>query len=159
MTTTMTPTDAIAEYLTRVQQLYGDVREWLSAEDARATFRDGEVALNEELVGRYNAQRLEATCSTGLKLTFVPRGLCVVGARGRVDVTGPLGREILVWVEEGGPALGFREGDEGAIEMVSGRAMYPGLPEGWAWEDIAGGRLRHVDRDVFLDQVVRSLSE
>jgi len=159
MTTTMTPTDAIAEYLARVEQLYANVREWLAAQDARAAFQDGEVALNEELVGRYKAARLKVTCSDGLRLTFVPKGLCVVGARGRVDVMGPLGREILVWVERGGPALGFRESDGGSVEMVSGRPMYPGLPEGWAWEDIAGTRLRHLDRDVFLNHVVRSLSE
>lgn len=159
MTTTMTATDAVAEYLERLEDLYCQVREWLEAEEPTPTFRLSDVALNEELVGRYKAKRLEVTRSDGLKVTFLPKGLCVVGARGRVDVAGPLGPEILVWVEEGGPALGFREGDEGSIEMVSGRPMYPGLAEGWAWVDNAGTRLRHFDRDVFLERVVRSLSE
>jgi hypothetical protein len=83
----------------------------------------------------------------------------MVGAEGQVDVRSQLGQEILVWVRAGGPAVGFRfsQGTGEAPEELSGRSMFPGIAEGWAWSDEDRGELLHLDLSVFRDRILSSI--
>ncbi|HQU41791.1 MAG TPA: hypothetical protein PK867_03220, partial [Pirellulales bacterium] len=98
----------VQTYLNRIDQLYADVRNWMAALEPSARFSESEIELAEQATGAYRAKRLEITRPGRHSLSLTPRGRYMVGAEGRVDVHGWLGREILVWVRADAPALGFR---------------------------------------------------
>ena len=147
----------VADYRRRLDELHDSVRTWFTSVEPAARFSEREIELEEQLAGRYAAKVLAVDCGPGARWQFIPRGAYMVGARGRVDVRGPLGTGILVWVEEGGPALAFREVTRGHVEESRGRHIFPNVAEGWAWVDNDRRELRHLDRDAFLATVVESL--
>ncbi|HVA45059.1 MAG TPA: hypothetical protein VNH11_01625 [Pirellulales bacterium] len=151
----------VQTYLNRIDQLYADVRNWMAALEPSARFSESEIELAEQATGAYKAKRLEITRPARHSLSLIPRGRYMVGAEGRVDVHGWLGREILVWVRADAPALGFRfmEGNGGAPEELYGPPMFPGVAEGWAWDDEAGGELLHLDLTVFRDRILNSIGD
>ncbi|MBM4037006.1 MAG: hypothetical protein FJ290_00710 [Planctomycetes bacterium] len=158
MASTATTNEAVAEYLERVEELYANVREWMSDEPG-VEFSEGKTRLNEEYTGPYAAKVLKVKLNGGKALSFVPKGAYFIGARGHLDVSGPLWRETLVWVDEDGPAIAFKETAEGQVEVLQGRPMYPGVPRGWAWVDNSHRRLVHLDRKVFFRKLLRALTE
>jgi len=159
MASATTISEPVTEYLERVRELYADIREWMSEEPGVTFSEDEKTRLNEEYTGPYKAPILKVARKQRPFLTFVPKGAYVVGAMGRVEALGPLGSETLVWVEEGGPAIAFRQSAGGDVEVLHGRPLFPGVSQGWAWVDNSRRRLVHLDRKVFLSKVVRALSE
>ena len=149
----------VQAYLQRIDQLYAAVRNWMTALEPDASFSETATELVEEATGRYKAKSLEVARKGRPALRLIPRGRYMVGAEGRVDVRSRLGREILVWVRSGGPALGFRfsPGTGEAPDELSGRAMFPGIAEGWAWADEDRGELQHLDPAVFRDRILSSI--
>src|SRR5688500_17050818 len=85
-------------YLQRVEHLYADVRNWMTALEPNAQFSEIQIDLIEQATGPYEAKSLEITRPGRPALRLVPHGRYMVGAEGRVDVRSHLGREILVWV-------------------------------------------------------------
>ena len=85
----------------------------------------------------------------------------MIDAEGQVEVRSQLGREVLVWVRPGGPALGFRmsAGNGEAPEELYGRAMFPGIAEGWAWVDDDQRKLEHLDLAIFRDRILKSIGD
>lgn len=148
-------------YLQRVDQLYVDVRNWMAALAPNAQFSETEIELAEEATGAYKAKTLEIARPGWPALSLIPRGRYMVGAEGRVDVRSWLGHEILVWVRTGGPALGFRflPGSGEAPEELYGQPMFPGIAEGWAWDDEDRGALLHLDLAVFRDRILKSIGD
>ncbi len=146
-------------YLQRVDQLYTEVRNWITALEPNAQFFETEIELVEEATGPYKAKNLEITRPGRPALRLIPRGRYMVGAEGRVDVRSRLGHEILVWVRANGPAVGFRfsRGTDKVPEELSGRPMFPGIAEGWAWSDEDRGDLLHLDLAVFRDRILSSI--
>jgi len=150
----------VQTYLKRVDQLYADVRSWMAALEPNARFIETVVELDEEGTGPYKARNLEIIRSGRPALRLVPRGRYILGAEGSVDVRSRLGREILVWVRAGGPAVGFRFSPVAgeAPEELSGPPMFPGIPEGWAWSDEDSGQLMHLNLDVFRDHILNNIA-
>jgi hypothetical protein len=149
----------IQTYLQRVDRLYADVRGWMTTLEPTAQYSETPIELVEEATGAYKAKSLEIARPGRPALRIIPRGRYMVGAEGRVDVRSRLGREILVWVSTGGPALGFRfspRRGEGPEEL-SGRPMFPGIAEGWAWSDEDRGELVHLELGVFRDRILTSI--
>lgn len=146
----------VQTYLQRVDRLYADVRRWMSALEPDAQFSETQIDVVEEATGPYKAKSLEIARPGRPALRLIPRGRYVLGAEGRVDVRSRLGPEVLVWVREGGPAVGFRfaPGTAEAPEELSGRPMFPGIAEGWAWSDEDRGELKHLDQSVFRDRIL-----
>jgi hypothetical protein len=146
-------------YLQRVDQLYADVRNWITAMEPNAQVFETEIELVEEATGPYKAKNLEIARPGRPALRLIPHGRYMVGAEGRVDVRSRLGQEILVWVRAGGPAVGFKfsRGTGEAPEELSGRLMFPGIAEGWAWSDEHRGELLHLDLSVFRDRILSSI--
>jgi hypothetical protein len=149
----------VQTYLQRVDHLYADVRSWITALEPNAQFSEAEIELAEEATGPYKAKSLEIARPGRPALRVIPRGRYMIGSEGRVDVRSRLGREILVWVRAGGPAVGFRvsPGSGEAPEELSGRPMFPGIAEGWAWADEDRGELLHLDLAVFRDRILNSI--
>ena len=146
-------------YLRRVDQLFADVRNWMTALEPDAQFTETRIDLVEEATGPYKAKSLDIARPGRPALRLVPRGRYMIGAEGRVDVRSRLGSEILVWVRAGGPAVGFRASPRVGEppEELSGRAMFPGIAEGWAWSDEDRGELRHLDQAIFRDHILNSI--
>ena len=157
-----TQTIAIANvttYLQRIERLYSDVRNWMAALEPSAQFSETPIELVEEATGPYQAKSLEIARPSRPALRLIPQGRYVIGAEGRVDVRGRLGREILMWVRAGGPAVGFRSspGNGKILEELIGPPMFPGIAEGWAWSDEDRGELKHLDKDVFRDDILTNV--
>lgn len=149
----------VQTYLQRVDQLYADIRNWISALEPTAHFSETEIELDEEATGPYKAKSLDIARPGCPSLRFIPQGRYMVGAEGGVDMRSRLGREVLVWVRAGGPAVGFRfSKDAGqAPEELIGRPMFPGIAEGWAWSDEDRGDLLHLDLAVFRDRILSNI--
>lgn len=151
----------VQTYLQRVDQLYADVRNWMTALEANVQFSETELEIAEQATGAYKAKTLEIARPGRLALRLIPQGRYMLGAEGRVDVRSALGSEILVWVRAGGPALGFRftPGSGEAPEELYGRPMFPGVAEGWAWSDDERLGLLHLDATVFRDHILKSIGD
>jgi hypothetical protein len=149
----------VQTYLRRVDQLFADVRNWMVALEPDAHCSESQIELAEGATGPYKATALDVVRPGRPALRLIPRGRYMVGAEGRVDVRSRLGREILVWVRVGGPAVGFRFSPQTgeAPEELSGRPMYPGIAEGWAWSDEDRGELLHLDLAIFRDRILNSI--
>jgi hypothetical protein len=83
----------------------------------------------------------------------------MIGALGLVEVRSRLGRETLVWVMEGGPAVAFRDPPDGGPvpDELLGDAMFPGIVEGWAWADGDWPALEHLDLSVFRHRILQNI--
>lgn len=159
MAATATTVDRVSEYLDRVESLYESIREWMRQEDPEVEFTERDVTLNEELAGRYRAKTLKVLRPGRPAMAFVPRGVYMVAARGRVDVLSALGSEILVWVEAGGSAVAVRESGGAGTVSSSVRSLFPRVTAGWAWVNDTKTRLEHLTREVFLQRIAGPLSE
>ena len=159
MAATMTQTDVVSEFQERLRELYENVKEWIREEEPKAKFTESSVELNEQFTGRYKAKSLTVIRPGQDALTFTPKAATVIGARGWVEVRSGWGYEDLFWVYPGGALIGFEESADGGVLVSPGHRLYPGVPEGWAWDDGEKMRLRHLTRDVFLKHVLRRLSE
>ena len=77
--------------------------------------------------------------------------------RGWVDVTSRLGWEMLHWVEGDGPYPQGSGTPQDEREMMVGRPIYPGVPQGWVWPDRHLNRLLPLTEQVFWDRVMGRL--
>jgi hypothetical protein len=74
------------------------------------------------------------------------------GAACRVDIVGTIDREILVYLEQGGPTISKSVTVNGQVETHT-VPLYRGVSEaGWYWvESRKPSRARHLDKAMFLD--------
>jgi len=84
-------------WIKAVHDLFNQIDGWLhslilsgSVKSARAT-----MELTEEDLGRYKIESLELQLASR-KLIFKPEGTMLIGAFGRVEVTGPNGKAVLL---------------------------------------------------------------
>lgn len=59
-----------------------------------------EILINEELLGEYKIDALVLTINNK-KIKFEPVGTMLIGSKGRVDVTGPFGKERFLLIRKG----------------------------------------------------------
>lgn len=83
----------------RITDLYGRIETWLPS-GWRARLGD-DVPMHEELMGKFGIpeQRLSVLIlqhGTALRARVEPRGLWIIGANGRVDLTAPRGHSLIV---------------------------------------------------------------
>jgi len=156
---TIERSEEVATYRSRLDDLYGRVRTWIRSRQRDASFSETVVELAEEATGPYKAKSLEIARPGKPSIRLVPRGIFMVGAHGRVDARSRLGREMLVWVEKGGPHV---EIEESPGDVPWGRVIqpvYPVVEEGWVWCDEEQGRILPLTEEVFWTRVVPPLSE
>lgn len=158
MLTSVRAQEEIDEYRHRVDGLYDDVRAWIVARLPGATFHETRVQMNEEATGPYELESLEVCLPGFPTVRFVPRGIFMVGARGRVDVRSRLGRQALVWLEAGGPALTAPANPDEETEMVISRPLFPNAAEGWSWSDPKRTEVQPLSSDVLWDHVLTPLT-
>lgn len=143
--------EKIRTYNERLQSLYGDVIRWLKEADIPFTHLVEDHALAEEHIGHYVAKKLIINQDGEILAKFIPVGLLIIGAEGRVDLVGKSGKEILVYFSEGGPEMitGMSVGDN----MIAENAVkiYGQKREGWHWiDDRITGKQPEFTKDIFL---------
>jgi len=107
-------------YLTRVNQLFFDIKNWLKDTDLHVEQQETQIA--EVLTGDYLAPTLSISTNQEKLAKMVPIGACIIEAEGRVDVEGWLGIEHIAFLVNGGPRLS------------AGRKMFPDVDtNGWYW--------------------------
>lgn len=81
----------------RVDQLYADIREWFRPllVDNVVQCSEEAILIQEEQLGSYPLKKLALAIGTR-RFDIVPVGTVIVGGFGRIDLTGPGGRAMLV---------------------------------------------------------------
>jgi len=158
MLTAVRAQQEIDDYRHRVDTLYGNVRDWIVARVPGAVFHATRVEMNEEATGPYELESLDVSLPGLPAVRFVPRGIFMVGARGRVDVRSRLGRQTLVWLEAGGPALTTAVDPDQETETVISRPLFPNAAAGWSWSDPKRTGVRPLSVNVLWDHVLTPLT-
>ena len=158
MLTAVRAQEEIEDYRHRVEALYDTVRRAIVARSPGAAFHQTQVQLNEEATGPYELESLDVSFPGIPAVRFVPRGIFMVGARGSVDVRSRLGRQTLVWLEAGGPALTAAVNPGQETETVISRPLFRNAAEGWAWSDPKRTEALPLGPDVLWDHVLTPLT-
>lgn len=87
------------EWLSRLDELYESISLYLKEymNDGFVTMKHSPVKLDEEYIGKYEANDLEIAIGPQI-ITLTPVGTLLVGSKGRVDVEGNAGTSRLVLV-------------------------------------------------------------
>lgn len=124
---------ALSAYLRRVKGLYTDIEQWLAGSTWQVTQEP--VTLREARHGDYEAPLLRIQDAQGEELArCVPYGEAILGAWGRVDLTGWRSRRQLLYLTGGGPTLmsSLRLGDS-AIKPAARPMLRAVAANGWYW--------------------------
>src|SRR5882724_2795399 len=159
MLTAVRAQQEIEDFRQRIDGLYDNVRAAIVARVPGAAFHQTPVQLNEEATGPYELESLDVSLPGFPAVRFVPRGIFMVGARGRVDVRSRLGRQTLVWLEAGGPALTATVNPDEETETVISRPLFPNAAAGWSWSDPKRIEVRPLSPDVLWDHVLTPLTQ
>jgi len=86
-----------ARWLKRLDNLFGTVKEWLKPleEKGYITIETSEIGITEEVLGTYRAPSMTISFFGGESIRLVPKGLHVIGGKGRVDMKLGL-REVMI---------------------------------------------------------------
>ncbi|MCX6832206.1 MAG: hypothetical protein NT028_08765, partial [candidate division Zixibacteria bacterium] len=89
------------DWLGRIDEFYGTVQEWLKEyiDDGKIQISFDSIILNEDHIGSYETKKLHLRLASQ-EVVFSPIGTLLVGARGRIDMTGIAGRVRFVLVDE-----------------------------------------------------------
>ena len=149
--TTKTPGQMRDEYLRRVDNLYGQAREWVAGFDPKAEITEETITVNEEPVEPYPATVLVISRPGYKTIRMIPRGRWILGAEGRIDMKSDLGTETLLSVSEDGPTFRIDELTESGKVLQKGpRPMAREVAEGWVFvQNRQIGMLPSLDADLF----------
>lgn len=78
---------------------------WLIELGYKVTVSEIEVIKNEGLSGPYKAKQFDFIIDDTLKISLLPSGIWLIGAKGRIDISGPSGSEKLLFFFSGGPGM------------------------------------------------------
>lgn len=139
------------DYLTSIDKLYEQVREWLHEEGLNEVTT--EIVMEEARPGKYTANKMTVIDSSGKPLAEIaPKGAWIIGADGRVDVVGHVQSEVLVYWGSGSPEFDMPEPDNGTFRKE--RLFKDAVKTGWYWiEDKKFGRARPLTKQLLLDLI------
>lgn len=97
--------DKVDQWVARIADLYQQVAEWVSPIGGVRSSQDRKIEMSEELMRKYAVPARELPILDVFRgdepvVSFVPRGLWIIGASGRIDIIVPSGTQILVNVGE-----------------------------------------------------------
>ncbi len=144
-------TKILDRFLKGIDELYASINSWLSSYGLPTLTE--QIEITEEISGTYKAHKL--TIHDEKKETIaniIPVAAWVIGANGRVDLTGKYDKVIIVNLEKSAPSLTttMRVNDH---QETSHRQFYKGIEKtGWYWiEDRRRGKAHLLDKKLFLD--------
>lgn len=137
----MTKESVVAEiewYNRELSQVAKQFTEWTKELGHSVSLQEEKtVEKTEEPSGTYKSTQFELLLDETLKLSIIPYGIWIIGAKGRIDIVGPSGREKLVYFMPEGPAVSV--GEPGETYTTEAKHTHPILSnirdEGWYWYD------------------------
>jgi hypothetical protein len=86
------------QWLHDVGQLYDDIEAWLAdlIKDGYITVSRDQTTVSEDLLGVYSVDKLKIIFFNNQQVTLTPKGLHVIGAAGRIDMT--IGSRVIMIV-------------------------------------------------------------
>ena len=97
--------EKLAAWKNELAKLYASMKEWLKPyiDSGKVRIEPHTVELVEEYLGRYEAPALSIFIGNN-EVIAEPVGSILIGAKGRVDLSGPRRTSRFVLLEEGGPS-------------------------------------------------------
>lgn len=111
--------------------------DWLQESGHAVEISEEELTKVEELSGPYKTKQYKFKIDEDLSISITPFGIWIIGARGRIDVSGPSGSEKFVFLSIGGPSMitEFKDAS-GRIVEKSNHSFFKNVDEdGWYWYD------------------------
>ncbi len=135
----------------RIDALYKQVCEWLEEGNVEFDKKESGLTLTEEQSGPYETKRLDIFTKDNERLfSIVPYGIWIIGAEGRVELTGDSGEESLVYLSADGPSIIIKE-IVGEKEDIIRRRLNGSKKEGWHWlDDRIIGKKPLFTKDIFF---------
>lgn len=121
------------DWLRELDALYARMEDHLKpyTQPGEIKIERARIQLREDHLGSYEADKL--TFKIGReKIVAKPVGTLLIGARGRVDLSGPRGTLKIVLLAKGGPVLTTRI-EHGGVSEESSRSMVRGDVEEAGW--------------------------
>lgn len=142
-------------YLTRVNQLFGDLKNWLKDETLQVKQQNIEII--EKFTGPYTVPSLSISTQSGQKLADInPRGAYVILAEGLIDVDGGFGTEHITFMVDGGPYSYIPKDNTQLIK----EPMFKNIDDnGWYWiEETTDEKVHFINNKNALLDVITKVS-
>ncbi len=127
--------DRIQWYNNEVVIVQENFRRWLADLGYEVTVEEQVIEKNEELSGAYTTKRFDFTLGEGFKVSLIPYAIWIIGAKGRIDISGPSGTEKLLYFFTGGPGMSMKIHDGNSVEKSSYRYFEDVDEDAWYWYD------------------------
>ncbi len=132
---------------------------WISELGHQITAQEVEITKTEEPSGTYKTKQFDFIMDGSVKISLIPYGIWIIGAKGRIDIHGPSGTEKLLFFATGGPGVSGeinvgRESENGIKKINQG--YFDNVDEeNWYWYDDSS--YRKVAK--FSKEIINSLLE
>ncbi|MEW6237653.1 MAG: hypothetical protein AB1656_19895 [Candidatus Omnitrophota bacterium] len=140
------------EYLSRLNELYSKVDDWVRDIVPKADIEEERITIKEEPIDAYQAKVLVIKRPNRKTVRLIPRGRWIIGAEGRVDMKSDLGTETLIYVSEGAPTIRIDLLTENG-KILEERESHPYLTDivkGWVFlQNRQLGMLPSLNADLF----------
>ncbi len=145
-------------YLTRVNQLFGNIKNWLK--DDTLQVEQQEIAVTEKFTGTYSAPALSISTQTGEKLADIkPRGAYIILAEGMIDVEGGFGRENLTYMVGGGPDS-YKANPKNPVQIFTEKRFKEIGDDGWYWiEETLEDKVHFLNAKNVLLEIITQVSD
>ena len=110
---------------------------WIQELGHKVEVSEKEVTKVEELSGPYKIKQYNLLIDHDLIIDIKPFGIWLIGAGGRIDVSGPSGAEKFVYLSTGGSGMTTEIKDSsGRVIEKTGRSFFNNVDEeNWYWYD------------------------
>jgi len=110
---------------------------WIQELGYKVDVSEKEVTKVEEISGPYKIIQYSLLIDQELEINIKPFGIWLIGAGGRIDVSGPSGAEKFVYLSTGGPGIATETKDSnGRVIEKTGRSFFKNVDEeNWYWYD------------------------
>ena len=144
-------------YLTRVNQLFGNIKNWLKDE---AQVQQQEIEVTEKFTGTYTAPVLLIRTKTGEKLADIkPTGAYIILAEGMIDVEGEFGREHITYMVDGGPNS-YKANPKNPVQILTEKRFKEIDDDGWYWiEETLEDKVHFVNNKNALLEIITLVSQ
>lgn len=124
-------------YNQQVVSVKNKLEQWLKEQGHKVTASENEITKNEELSGPYKTKQFNFVIDNDIKISLIPYGIWLIGAKGRIDISGPSGTEKLLFFFSGGPGMTteMNDGSGRIIERSSHKYFDNVDEENWYWYD------------------------
>lgn len=155
------PRDRIEQEITwfnqEVEKFKNSLLSWLQELGHTVVTSEAETTISEELSGPYITKQYNLQIDQDLKICIKPFGIWLIGAKGRIDISGPSGSEKFIFfsASRSGMTTEIKDSNGNVIERRSHNFFQNIDEENWYWYDDSS--YRKVSK--FSKEIVESLLE